>query len=106
MLEETLKLFSDLGGTLGSLAFSFWLVRFLLLQFAQERAQLKDEAFKERQIWIEKDNTADAKMLELQKSSYSSLMTVIQENNKVLSELSMSLHDIKSIIQVGKGGKI
>jgi hypothetical protein len=105
MLEEAIKLFSDLGGTLGSLAFSFWLVRYLLIQFAEERKLLKDEAFKERQIWIEKDNTADAKMLELQKSSYNSLMNVIQENNKVLGELCISLNDIKTIIQYRREGK-
>jgi len=68
-----------------------------------EREQLRQEAYKERDMWVSKDTEADMRILELQKSSYQSLMTVMQETAKVLQDLHISINELKVMLHSEKG---
>lgn len=104
-MPELAQLLGDLGGTLGSLAACFVYIWHLQKSFQTEREsyrlereQLRQEAYKERDMWVSKDTEADMRILELQKSSYQSLMQVMQETAKVLQDLHLSINELKVML--------
>ena len=58
MEQDLLKLFTDLGGTLGALAFSGWLIVFLLKEHRTER-----------DAWMQKDTDNDRQLQDLVRSN-------------------------------------
>jgi hypothetical protein len=105
MEAELIKLLTDTGGTLGALIACFWYIRFKDLQFneekkmaAQERESMKSEALEERKMWVSKDTESDKQILELQRSTYASLMDIMQSNTMALKDLHGALTELRSSI--------
>jgi hypothetical protein len=104
-MPDFVAVLSDLGGTLGSLLACFFYIFSLQKSYQverdgyrQERDELRKEALEERTRWVTKDSEADIRMIELQQSSYQSLMTVMQETAKVLQDLHSSINELKIMI--------
>jgi hypothetical protein len=104
-MPDMVQVLSDLGGTLGSLLAAFVYIWHLQKSFQierdgyrQERDELRKEALDERTRWVEKDSQADLRMIELQQSSYQSLMGIMQDTAKVLQDLHSSINELKVMI--------
>jgi hypothetical protein len=104
-MPDMVQVLSDLGGTLGSLLAAFIYIWHLQKSFQieregyrQERDELRKEALDERTRWVAKDSEADLRMIELQQSSYQSLMGVMQDTAKVLQDLHSSINELKVMI--------
>jgi len=96
----------QLGTSTLVLGCAFWYIRFLNQTFDRkeqehqlEREKLRLEAAEERKRFDEKDTAADIRILELQKSSYQSLMSIMENTTKVLQDLHTSINELKIIMQ-------
>jgi len=104
-MPDMVQVLSDLGGTLGSLLAAFVYIWHIQKCFQverdgyrQERDELRKEALDERTRWVAKDSEADIRMIELQQSSYQSLMGVMQDTAKALQDLHSSINELKVMI--------
>lgn len=117
---ELLSAFGDLGGTLGSLAFSGWLLIFLLRQSDKERLEMREafgrerqktaeqhekqlhdfhvEREKERQAFQEerathlsKDSSNDEAMRMAMEKSQTNLLEIVKSTQSTIGELSKVL---------------
>jgi hypothetical protein len=105
MPEAPLEMINTIGINAFTLLSCFWYIRFLNQSFNDERLKAQDErdriraeAAEERKRFDEKDTAADIRILELQKSSYQSLMTIMQETAKVLQDLHTSINELKVLL--------
>ena len=108
---EMISAFADLGGTLGALAFASWLVVFLLRQHDKERQEMRAafgrdrekndeqrakerEAFeRERETHLRKDEENDIAMRQAMERSQEQLLSVVDANQKQLTELGQIMKD-------------
>jgi hypothetical protein len=105
METELIKLFTDTGATIGALLACFWYIRWKDIQNAEEkklaaaeRESMKKEALEERRMWVQKDTESDKQILELQRSTYSSLMEIMQSNTSALKDLHGALIELRASI--------
>jgi len=105
MPEAPLEMINTIGINAFTLLSCFWYIRFLNQSFndervkaQEERDRIRAEAAEERKRFDEKDTAADIRILELQKSSYQSLMTIMQETAKVLQDLHTSINELKVLL--------
>ena len=105
-MPDMVQVLSDLGGTLGGLLACFFYIFKLQTNFQaerdsyrQERDELRREALEERTRFDEKDTAADIRILELQKTSYQSLMQIMKENTTVLQDLHSSIQELKIMLE-------
>ena len=85
MPDDFLGAITDLGGTLSALAFSAYLIIFLLKQFAAER-----------EIHLSKDSKNDDELRSLMRESNAALIQTMERTNLTLSEMRVaitSLHE-------------
>ena len=76
-MDDTLiSTLTDLGGTLASLGFAGWLIVHLLKLQTQERER-----------WLAKDDASDA-----------NLRNLIDETNKVLSDIRVAIAELREVI--------
>ena len=106
---EFISTFADLGGTLGSLAFSGWLVVYLLKIHDKERLEMREafgrergEFAKERETHLSKDSDSDAAMVAAMEKAQSNLLEITKSTQQTISDLSKVLeahsHEIKGSI--------
>ena len=107
-----IQIVQDLGFGLASLSFSAWLIVYLLRAWERER-----------NIWLQKDSDSDlrvaalltdnsklhqettAKLAELQASSNTQLMNVVEKLNQTLGTMNISITELKATIETAEGIK-
>ena len=107
-----IQIVQDLGFGLASLSFSAWLIVYLLRAWERER-----------NIWLQKDSDSDlrvaslltdnsklhqettSKLAELQASSNTQLMNVVEKLNQTLTNMNISITELKATIKTSEGIK-
>jgi len=84
------SIINEVGVVTAALAFSAWLVVYLLKGFERERTQ-----------WLTKDDLADQELRLLMKESNQALTGVLKETNSTLLEMKIAITKLEESINKG-----
>lgn len=84
------QIINEVGVVTAALAFSAWLVVYLLKGFERERTQ-----------WLTKDDLADQELRLLMKESNQALTGVLKETNSTLLEMKIAITKLEESINKG-----
>ena len=84
MTDQMLDMITNLGGTMTSLIACFWYIRYLTDTHRERENQ-----------WMQKDTESDKALRELQATSNSQLLGVLNSVNLTLKEMTVAISELK-----------